>query len=183
MEQDQTPGDPVASLEVSLRAPVRERSRLEGNQLVVELTPEAADAAEGAAAQARPAPSPAGPGQTPQASQGSQYGQPGFVGEPISVNVVNSDIRDILNYITEQYGVNFVVDSSVKQVPADLVHDGRLVKGLAGALTVLRDAGFSDTQALRWLLTEDPAIAERPVDAMAAGRDTAVKRRAQVLAF
>ena len=71
----------------------------------------------------------------------------------------------------------------VKQVPADLVHDGRLVKGLAGALTVLRDAGYSDLEALRWLLTEDPAIGDRPVDAMAAGRDTAVKRRAQVLAF
>ena len=71
----------------------------------------------------------------------------------------------------------------VKHVPADLVHDGRLLKGLAGALTVLRDAGYSDLEALSWLLTEDDAIAARPVDAMAAGRDTAVKRRAQVLAF
>src|SRR5438067_9144277 len=111
-------GDPGASLEVSLRAPVRERSRLEGSQLVVELTPEASDAsaAEGGA-QARPAPSPASPNQTPQASQGSQYGQPGFAGEPINLNVVNADIRDILNYITEQYGVNFVIDSSVGAVP------------------------------------------------------------------
>src|SRR4051812_13934095 len=71
----------------------------------------------------------------------------------------------------------------VKQVPAELVHDGRLVKGLAGALTVLRDAGYSDVGALRWLLTEDDVIASRPIEAMAAGRDTAVKRRAQVLAF
>ena len=71
----------------------------------------------------------------------------------------------------------------VKQVPAELVHDGKLLKGLGGALTVLRDAGYSDVEALRWLLTDDPAIPGRPVDAMAAGRDTAVKRRAQVLAF
>ena len=71
----------------------------------------------------------------------------------------------------------------VKQVPIELVHDGQLLKGLAGALTVLRDAGYDDDQALRWLLTEDDAIPGRPVDAMAAGRDTAVKRRAQVLAF
>ena len=48
-----------------------------------------------------------------QSEQGRQYGQPGFVGEPINLNVVNADIRDILNYITEQYGVNFVIDSSV----------------------------------------------------------------------
>lgn len=52
-----------------------------------------------------------------QTSQGQQYGQAGFVGEPINLNVVNADIRDILNYITEQYGVNFVIDSSVGAVP------------------------------------------------------------------
>jgi type IV pilus assembly protein PilQ len=51
-----------------------------------------------------------------QSDQGRLYGQPGFVGEPINLNVVNADIRDILNYITEQYGVNFVIDSSVGAV-------------------------------------------------------------------
>src|SRR5919107_1468318 len=59
-------------------------------------------------------------GTAPQTSQGSQYGQAGFVGEPINLNVVNADIRDILNYITEQYGVNFVVDASVKGVPVTI---------------------------------------------------------------
>ena len=49
--------------------------------------------------------------------QGKMYGEPGFVGEPINLKVVNADVRDILNYITEQYGINFVIDSSVKSVP------------------------------------------------------------------
>lgn len=49
--------------------------------------------------------------------QGRMYGDPGFVGEPINLNVVNADIRDILNYITEQYGINFVIDKSVKAIP------------------------------------------------------------------
>src|SRR5688572_11573070 len=49
--------------------------------------------------------------------QGRNYGDPGFRGEPINLNVVNADIRDILNYITEQYGINFVIDKSVKSVP------------------------------------------------------------------
>ncbi len=49
--------------------------------------------------------------------QGAMYGDAGFRGEPINLNVVNADIRDILNYITEQYGVNFVIDRSVKSVP------------------------------------------------------------------
>jgi type IV pilus assembly protein PilQ len=109
-------GAPVSTLQVTLRAPARERSHLEGSQLVLELLPEE-DSAANSAAQTRPTPAPA---QQSQASQGAQYGQPNFVGEPISVNVVNSDIRDILNYITEQYGVNFVVDSSVTTVPVTI---------------------------------------------------------------
>jgi type IV pilus assembly protein PilQ len=49
--------------------------------------------------------------------QGAMYGDPAFRGEPINLNVVNADVRDILNYITEQYGINFVIDKSVKSVP------------------------------------------------------------------
>ncbi|MBV8856431.1 MAG: type IV pilus secretin PilQ [Acidobacteria bacterium] len=113
-------GEPVASLQVTLRAPARDRSRLEGSQLVLELLPgDPANSSNGPAdpAQTRPTPAPAGGSP---ATQGSQYGQAGFVGEPINLNVVNADIRDILNYITEQYGVNFVVDASVKRVPVTI---------------------------------------------------------------
>ena len=56
----------------------------------------------------------------PAQEQGKMYGDPGFVGEPINLNVVNADIRDILNYITEQYGINFVIDKSVKSVPVTI---------------------------------------------------------------
>lgn len=72
---------------------------------------------------------------------------------------------------------------AVASVPAEFVHDGELIKGLAGTLTVLRDAGYRPEEAVRWLLSEDPVLSGRPVEAMAAGRHTAVKRRAQVLAF
>ncbi|MFV0390118.1 MAG: type IV pilus secretin PilQ [Pyrinomonadaceae bacterium] len=50
-------------------------------------------------------------------NQGKHYGEPGFVGEPLSLTVVNADIRDILNFITEQYGINFVIDKSVGNIP------------------------------------------------------------------
>jgi type IV pilus assembly protein PilQ len=53
----------------------------------------------------------------PQNAQGKRYGEPGFVGESINLNVVKTDVRDLLNYITDQYGVNFVIDRSVKDVP------------------------------------------------------------------
>jgi type IV pilus assembly protein PilQ len=61
--------------------------------------------------------SPAKDNMAAQSDQGRRYGQSGFVGEPINLNVVNADVRDILNYITEQYGINFVIDSSVGAVP------------------------------------------------------------------
>jgi type IV pilus assembly protein PilQ len=48
------------------------------------------------------------------------YGCAGFVGEPINLKVVNADIRDILNYITEQYGINFVIDKAVGNVPVTI---------------------------------------------------------------
>lgn len=50
-------------------------------------------------------------------TQGQRYGDPGFSGEVISLQVVNADIRDILNHITQQYGINFVIDKSVQAVP------------------------------------------------------------------
>src|SRR6185436_2810438 len=42
--------------------------------------------------------SPASQNQTQQSEQGRRYGTAGFTGEPINLNVVNADIRDILNY-------------------------------------------------------------------------------------
>ena len=54
---------------------------------------------------------------TTPSDEGKMYGQAGFKGEPINLNVVNADIRDILNYITQQYGINFVIDKSVKEIP------------------------------------------------------------------
>ena len=99
----------VASGAVAHRAPVRAKTSV--RVLTAEQNP-------------APSPTPFKPGISPakdnmaaQPDQGRRYGQSGFVGEPINLNVVNADVRDILNYITEQYGINFVIDSSVGAVP------------------------------------------------------------------
>ncbi|HEV7905523.1 MAG TPA: type IV pilus secretin PilQ [Pyrinomonadaceae bacterium] len=133
-----TAGKPLARLRVALRSSARDRSFLDANELVLELRPEDSTAQQqpqqqrvareahaivvtGAEQQtAKPSPTPsmsASGASGQQSSQGQQYGQYGFVGEPINLNVVNADIRDILNYITEQYAVNFIIDSSVGAVP------------------------------------------------------------------
>lgn len=68
-------------------------------------------------------------------------------------------------------------------VPEDLIADGEPLPDLPGTLTVLRDAGFDDLEALRWLLTEDETLPGSPLQALRAGRKTEIRRRAQAMAF
>ncbi|MFD0271475.1 Rv2175c family DNA-binding protein [Streptomyces sp. NPDC127106] len=69
------------------------------------------------------------------------------------------------------------------QVPADFIDGNKLVKGLTGLLTVLRDDGFSDEEMLEWLFTADETLPGTPVQALRENRGTEVKRRAQALAL
>ncbi len=69
-------------------------------------------------------------------------------------------------------------------VPAAFI-DGaeqKVVKGLTGTLTLLRDDGFSDEEMLEWLFTPDPSLPGTPAQALSENRGTEVKRRAQALA-
>lgn len=68
-------------------------------------------------------------------------------------------------------------------VPAAFIADGQVLKGLAGLLTLLFDAGYDAEAAMRWLFTEDPSLPGTPVDALTANRGREVHRRAQALAF
>jgi excisionase family DNA binding protein len=73
-------------------------------------------------------------------------------------------------------------ESNALMVPADFVQDGRVLKGLSGVLTLLKDARYEDDEALRWLYTDDD-IPGSPVQALVENRGTEVKRRAQALGF
>lgn len=73
-------------------------------------------------------------------------------------------------------------ENRVLMVPADFIGDGKIVKGLAGTLTLLKDDGFSDEEALEWLFTPDPTLPGTPAQALSENRGTEVKRRAQALA-
>ncbi|MDP9432314.1 MAG: Rv2175c family DNA-binding protein [Actinomycetota bacterium] len=74
-------------------------------------------------------------------------------------------------------------DPPTLQVPAAFIGDGILLKGLPGLLTVLRDQGYTDDQALRWLFTPDDTLPGSPVQALLENRGTEVKRRAMTLGF
>lgn len=68
-------------------------------------------------------------------------------------------------------------------VPADQLDGDQLVKHLVPVLTLLRDAGYDDAEALRWLTTADESLPGTPLQALHENRATEVKRRAQALGF
>lgn len=70
-----------------------------------------------------------------------------------------------------------------QRVPAEFVANRTVLKHLPGVLTLLRDAGYNDDEALRWLYAYDDTLPGRPADALGGGNATEVKRRAQALGF
>ena len=67
-------------------------------------------------------------------------------------------------------------------VPASFIRDGAPVGELRGTLIVLSDDGFTDEQAMEWLLEVDDSLGVPPIDALLAGRKAEVRRVAQALA-
>jgi hypothetical protein len=71
----------------------------------------------------------------------------------------------------------------VLRIPVELVATPNVRKHLPGVLTLLRDAGYNDDEALRWLYTADDTLPGCPATALSGARATEVKRRAQALGF
>ncbi|MEW1957249.1 Rv2175c family DNA-binding protein [Kineococcus sp. NPDC059986] len=74
-------------------------------------------------------------------------------------------------------------ERSVAQVPAAFITDEGPLNHLKGTLSVLRDSGYTDVEALSWLFTPDDTLPGTPIDALRANRKTEVRRRAQALSF
>ena len=70
-----------------------------------------------------------------------------------------------------------------QQVPAELLMDGEIVKGVSGLLTLFADGGWDDREILTWLFTSDDSLPGRPIDALRENRGREVKRRAQAEAL
>jgi len=71
----------------------------------------------------------------------------------------------------------------VTKVPAAFISGTEPLGDLRGTIVVLGDAGFSDDEAIHWLLTEEDSLGVPPVDALKAGRKAEVRRVAQALGF
>ncbi|MDO7881821.1 Rv2175c family DNA-binding protein [Salinibacterium soli] len=69
------------------------------------------------------------------------------------------------------------------RVPELFIVNGEPMHELKGTLVVLGDAGFTDDEAMHWLLTEEESLGTSPVLALLAGRKAEVRRVAQALGF
>lgn len=71
----------------------------------------------------------------------------------------------------------------VLSVPEVFLDDEGPLPELRGTAILLADSGYSNDEAMHWLLEEDDSLAAAPIDALQAGRKAEVRRVAQALAF
>lgn len=95
----------------------------------------------------------------------------------VSVSKVRQLIRE------HHLAASVPVPGEGQKIPAELLQDGLIVKGLPGLLTVLHDGGYDDVEVLTWLFTADDSLPGRPIDALRENRGSEVKRRAQAMSL
>jgi len=94
----------------------------------------------------------------------------------VSVNKIRTMIRE------HELAAAVPSPGAGQRIPAELIIDGEVVKGIPGLLTIFHDAHWEDREALEWIFT-DLDLPGRPIDALRENRGSEVKRRAQALAF
>ncbi|AGZ40229.1 Rv2175c family DNA-binding protein [Actinoplanes friuliensis] len=93
----------------------------------------------------------------------------------VSISKVHQMIRDGALLATRRDGV--------RVVPAELVANSTVLKHLPGVLTLLRDNGYNDEEALGWLYEPDETVDGCAAKGLGGDRAREVKRRAQALGF
>jgi len=66
-------------------------------------------------------------------------------------------------------------------VPSAFLRDGEPLPELRGTLTVLADDGFTDDEAMEWMLSAEDSLGTTPLAALLEGRKAEVRRVAQSL--
>ncbi|MGN8551698.1 UNVERIFIED_CONTAM: Rv2175c family DNA-binding protein [Microbacterium sp. SLM126] len=100
---------------------------------------------------------------------------------PELVEVLGEPLGRVRRYLDESYLIGTRRKGALR-VPAVFIVDGHPISSLRGTVIVLHDAGFSDDEAIDWLLGPDETIGIPPIQALIAGRKAEVRRVAQTLA-
>lgn len=100
---------------------------------------------------------------------------------PDLVEVLGEPLGRVRRLLDEFHLVGSKRDG-VLRVPSVFVVDGHPLSSLRGTVFVLHDAGFTDDEAIDWLLTPEETIGMAPIEALLAGRKSEVRRVARTLA-
>jgi hypothetical protein len=101
---------------------------------------------------------------------------------PELVDILGVGVSKVRRLIEDRALLASKIDG-VWKVPESFIRDGEPLVELRGTLLVLHDSGYSDEEAMHWLLTEEESIGIAPIDALRAGRKAEVRRVAQALGF
>ena len=99
----------------------------------------------------------------------------------LALGVTVSKVRQLIR--DHQLAAAVPREGAGQQVPAELIMDGEIVKGVPGLLTLLHDGGYDDREILQWMFTSDDSLPGRPIDALRDNRGSEVKRRAQAMSL
>ncbi|WP_424447972.1 Rv2175c family DNA-binding protein [Microbacterium arborescens] len=100
---------------------------------------------------------------------------------PEVVDLTGETLSRVRRLLDENHLIGSRRDGTFR-IPEAFFLDGAPLSSLRGTITVLRDVGFSDDEAIDWLFAVEESIGAAPIAALRAGRKTEVRRIAQTLA-
>jgi hypothetical protein len=101
---------------------------------------------------------------------------------PELVDILGINVSKVRRLIEDHTLLASRVDG-VWKVPELFLRDNEPLVELRGTLLVLHDSGYSDDEAMHWLLSEEDSLGTAPIEALRAGRKAEVRRVAQALGF
>ncbi|MHB1171076.1 MAG: Rv2175c family DNA-binding protein [Lacisediminihabitans sp.] len=101
---------------------------------------------------------------------------------PDLVEILGIGVSKVRRLVEDRTLLAIRIDG-VWKVPESFLRNGEPLPELKGTLIVLADSGFSDDEAMHWLLNPEESLGDAPIDALRAGRKAEVRRVAQALGF
>ena len=106
-----------------------------------------------------------------------------LIAVPQAAQALGVPVTRVHKWIRDGVLVGIAGAGGARCVPAALIQDGAVVKGLPGVITLLRDVGYADDEIVDWLFRADDSLPGTPIQALRENRGTEVKRRAQVAGY
>ncbi|WP_235022023.1 Rv2175c family DNA-binding protein [Rathayibacter sp. VKM Ac-2754] len=100
---------------------------------------------------------------------------------PDLVELTGLNVSRVRRLLEERHLIGTRRDGVLK-VPSLFLRDDEPMSEIRGTAVLLADSGFSDDEAVQWLLSTEESLGTSPVLALRAGRKAEVRRVAQALA-